>query len=56
MRKLFSVGALLAASALGLWQAQPAEARARVVVVYGHHHHHYYHPYYYHHGRYYYYR
>ncbi len=40
MRKLLSVGALLAASTLGLWQAEPAMARDSVVVVVPHHHHH----------------
>jgi hypothetical protein len=51
MQKLLSIGALLAASALGLWQPQPAMANGRVVIVYSHHHH-----YRYHHRRGYYYR
>ena len=48
MRKLFTVGALLAASTFGLWQ-MPAMAHERVVVVYHrhHHHHHYRNGYYY---------
>ena len=45
MRKLLSVGALLAASTLTLWHPQPAEA-ARVVIVVGHHRHHRHHRYY----------
>ena len=55
MRKLFSVGALLAASSLGLWEPSEAMARerGRVVVVYGHHHHRHW---YRHHRDYYYYR
>jgi len=50
MRKLFSIGALLAASMLGLWTPKPAVAHERVgavvVVRYHHRHHRYYHPYY----------
>jgi DNA primase catalytic core, N-terminal domain len=53
MRKLVATGALLAASALGLWHPQPAMAGDRVVIVYRHHHR--YHRYY-RHGHYYYYR
>ena len=52
MRKLFSIGALLAASTLTLWQPTPANAEARVVVVVRHHPHHHYH-YYRYHGRWY---
>ena len=52
MQKLLSIGALLAASALGLWQPQPAMASGRVVIVYSHHHHYRYHHY--RHGYYYY--
>jgi hypothetical protein len=52
MRKLLSVGALLAASMLTLGQPKPAMARhyrERVIVVqprYHHHHHHYRYRYY----------
>jgi hypothetical protein len=53
MRKLLSVGALIAASTLTLWQPQPAMAAQVVVVV--RHHHHYYRHYYYRHGHRYYY-
>ncbi len=52
MRKLLSVGALLAASVLTVWQPQPAMASTGVVIVVHHHHHRYR---YYRHGRYYYY-
>jgi hypothetical protein len=51
MQKLLSIGALLAASTVCLWQPQPA--KADVVVVY-HHHHRIYHHRYYRHGRWYY--
>ncbi len=56
MRKLLSVGALLAASAFTLWQPRPAIAGEVGVVVYVHHHHRYHHHHhrYYHHGYYYY--
>ena len=49
MRKLLSVGALLAASALTFWQPQAAEARTRVVIVTPrrHHEHYRYHRYHY---------
>jgi hypothetical protein len=57
MRKLLSVGALLAASTLSLWNPQPAVANARVgvdvVVVRHHRHHHYYRYHHYRHGYYY---
>lgn len=52
MRKLFSVGALLAASILGVWQPQPAMAREAKVVIVVHHHHRYHR--YYRHGYWYY--
>jgi hypothetical protein len=41
MKKLLSIGALLAASAFGLWHPQPAMASTRVVIVYRHHHRYY---------------
>jgi len=53
LRKLLSVGALLAASTLTLVQPTPAKAEHRVVIVVRHHPHHYYR---YHHYRYGYYR
>jgi hypothetical protein len=56
MRKLLSVGALLVASTLTLWQPQPAMAWGRVVIVVGHHRHHDYYRYHYRHGYYRYYR
>jgi hypothetical protein len=49
MRKLFSIGALLAASFLGLSQPRPAaaaEARVGAIVVVHHRHHHHYRYYY----------
>lgn len=54
MRKLFSIGALLAASALCLWQPQPVMARDNVGVTVYYHHHHRYHHHHYRHGYYYY--
>jgi hypothetical protein len=60
MRKLLSIGALLAASTLNFWQPQRAMANARVgvdvVVVRPHRHHDRYYYYRYHHYHRYYYR
>jgi hypothetical protein len=52
MRKLLSVGALLAASALSI--CQPALASTKVVIVAGHHHYHHRYHRYYRNGHYYY--
>ena len=46
MRKLLSVGALLAASTLSLWQPQPAMGEERVVIVHHHYRHHHHHRHY----------
>ena len=57
MKKLLSVVTLVAASALSLWQPQPAKADVVVTVQHHHryyHHHHYYYHRYYRDGRYYY--
>lgn len=48
LRKLFAVGALLAASTLTI--CQPVMAKTTVVIAVNHHHHRYHHHYYrYHH-------
>jgi hypothetical protein len=47
LRKLFAVGALLAASTLTI--CQPVMAKTTVVIAVNHHHHHRYHHRYYHH-------
>ncbi len=56
MRRLLSVGALLAASILSFWHPQAAVARDRVVVVTPYHQHHRFHHFrhHYRHGYYYY--